>query len=58
MLLKSAGSGARLAGFKIIALSLLDVLLWENHLTIQCLNFFISYIGIMIFPTSRAIVKI
>lgn len=33
MLLKSAGSEARLSGFKTIALSLLDGLLWENYLT-------------------------
>lgn len=33
MVLKSAGSEVRLSGFKIIAQSLLDVLLWENHLT-------------------------
>ena len=58
MLLKSAGSEARLSGFKTIALSLLDGLLWENYLTILSLNFLTSYTGMVIFPTSRVIVKL
>lgn len=57
MFLKNTGFEARLPRFKIVALSLLDVLPWENHLTIHCLNFFISYTGLIIFPTSKAIVK-
>lgn len=58
MLLKSTGSEVRLSGFKVTALSLLAVSLWENHLTSQCLYFLISYPGLIIFPTSRAVVKI
>ena len=57
MLLKSTGSEGRWSGFKTVALSLLEGLLWESYLTVLCLNFVVSFTCMVIYPTSRVIMK-